>query len=1101
MADTAFDKIVYNIRSRYCARMDADEEEEEEPKKKKATGWGARLPYGLCKSLGIDTTGMTPTEAWEAYESETGKTAGDTYKEKAEKGVGHVIDTSKKPAEETEKETEEESSGTLDYSSMTKDELEKKSEEISKKILDIFNKYGGAEKIATEKMSDEDTEEWEKLDGELGKIYDHLYSGVGGTGGTEEESIGEEDYSTWTQEQLKNGIKDLNAQIDKFYQDHPENDLSDDLYNEVQALYDKRSKMLAQYEGSADDLGPSETPSDETGSSTSESEEKPFDISTASVDDMVKQYADLKEKADEQWHKIWYDKISEEEWSDAYDKHKELKDEASKIANALLEKGIKSDGTPTMTQEELESELGGTVNEFLEKGGYELSNGEYIYPLTGEVVFEGTAKKHNGLAEYYKSKATPKGEEDPVKGVTDYFFKPETEESTSTETTDVESLKTAIKHDETNIQNAKNALKFIGFTEKDIEAENFDDTIAKYKAAQEWYKTNDEQKQFMDDAFLHNGTDEDDQVWFYSEYLENNPEAEEKWKELNEANTHATQALNDYGIYNFDFTGGEITEPGMGKENVDKMVGYSESAKDFINDLKEAKASKAEHEKQLYSIGETPDYSTWAKEDLEKEKKAAQAEADEIYKKFLWSDEDIEKLDQIGKKVSAINDALKTAKSASEISVAGSGETSSPSDGGSSETVEETPTVKKYKTIKSLQKAIDKNNSDLESIYDKEYKVGEKTHTYKHFKEIAEGGTVTGISSIEDVFDRADKMKAVYDAVDKKNEWKEAHNGKEPSELLSDGMPYLEYKALSKEYKGLQKAVTEAQFACSKYGISFSADGVPLNATKKMVETQLKWKELMMPDIQKAKQLEAEKIGLDSQMAEKQNKAEIKALTKEKTALNNKAKELQQELDEMPNKTYSGIWKHDVTTADYEGLNIQGKKDYYQDQLSKLGDSPEDQEKKEKFEGYLAQLNELEAEGPAYVAKKKELDQTKAAVKDKQNSINVLTGKSTKAFGSDAYTQERKDKALWAKSPKQADDKMFDKCSDVWLDSSQEQRTAAYRYTSGSQQFNEPLRGLEHYGKGASLGKDGMAKQVNDLTDMIEKSSYDFDCWLQRTRH
>ena len=32
------------------------------------------LPYGLCKSEGIDTTGMTPRDAWSAWMSKTGKT-------------------------------------------------------------------------------------------------------------------------------------------------------------------------------------------------------------------------------------------------------------------------------------------------------------------------------------------------------------------------------------------------------------------------------------------------------------------------------------------------------------------------------------------------------------------------------------------------------------------------------------------------------------------------------------------------------------------------------------------------------------------------------------------------------------------------------------------------------------------------------------------------------------------------------------------------------------------------------------------------------------------------------------------------------------------
>ena len=41
---------------------------------------GTKLPYALCKSEGIDTTGMTPSEAWEALKGKTGVNPKDAYK-------------------------------------------------------------------------------------------------------------------------------------------------------------------------------------------------------------------------------------------------------------------------------------------------------------------------------------------------------------------------------------------------------------------------------------------------------------------------------------------------------------------------------------------------------------------------------------------------------------------------------------------------------------------------------------------------------------------------------------------------------------------------------------------------------------------------------------------------------------------------------------------------------------------------------------------------------------------------------------------------------------------------------------------------------------
>jgi len=65
-------KTVEEIRKKLNIRLDA---EDEEAKPKKHSALSTRLPYALCKEAGIDTEGMTPSEAWEAYEGKTGKSA------------------------------------------------------------------------------------------------------------------------------------------------------------------------------------------------------------------------------------------------------------------------------------------------------------------------------------------------------------------------------------------------------------------------------------------------------------------------------------------------------------------------------------------------------------------------------------------------------------------------------------------------------------------------------------------------------------------------------------------------------------------------------------------------------------------------------------------------------------------------------------------------------------------------------------------------------------------------------------------------------------------------------------------------------------------
>lgn len=68
---------VEEIRRKMRVRFDADEEQENNNKNNKKRGkkhsaFSTRLPYGLCKDLGIDTEGMTPREAWDAYYGKTG---------------------------------------------------------------------------------------------------------------------------------------------------------------------------------------------------------------------------------------------------------------------------------------------------------------------------------------------------------------------------------------------------------------------------------------------------------------------------------------------------------------------------------------------------------------------------------------------------------------------------------------------------------------------------------------------------------------------------------------------------------------------------------------------------------------------------------------------------------------------------------------------------------------------------------------------------------------------------------------------------------------------------------------------------------------------
>lgn len=94
----------FRINTPYSQIMNAEpeggENEGENNESHELGGHGNRysLPYGLCESVGIDTRGMTPREAWDAWTSKTGRT-----KEDAEREHWGKTAKEKQPAEKSAK--------------------------------------------------------------------------------------------------------------------------------------------------------------------------------------------------------------------------------------------------------------------------------------------------------------------------------------------------------------------------------------------------------------------------------------------------------------------------------------------------------------------------------------------------------------------------------------------------------------------------------------------------------------------------------------------------------------------------------------------------------------------------------------------------------------------------------------------------------------------------------------------------------------------------------------------------------------------------------------------------------------------------------------
>lgn len=218
-------------------------------------------------------------------------------------------------------------------------------------------------------------------------------------------------------------------------------------------------------------------------------------------------------------------------------------------------------------------------------------------------------------------------------------------------------------------------------------------------------------------------------------------------------------------------------------------------------------------------------------------------------------------------------------------------------------------------------------------------------------------------------------------------------------------------------------------------------------------------------------------------------------------ALEDSIAQLDVELDALQQKEYVGIWKDPVTVSNYPDKKqaIAAKKQYFLDKLDEakvmqLGQTAED-----KWQQLIDLTDEFELKGQEYEVLLAQRQKNKYAL-DLLRPPTPGVG----AFTPDAYTKARKDAALWSSDKRSIDRKVRDKSGEVWRGSSSSERAAAYKYTSGSGSFNRPLRGYQgSWSNFKGVGKvdldyEGSGSAIQRLTDMIDKSTYDFDMWLNR---
>lgn len=138
-----------------------------------------------------------------------------------------------------------------------------------------------------------------------------------------------------------------------------------------------------------------------------------------------------------------------------------------------------------------------------------------------------------------------------------------------------------------------------------------------------------------------------------------------------------------------------------------------------------------------------------------------------------------------------------------------------------------------------------------------------------------------------------------------------------------------------------------------------------------------------------------------------------------------------------------------------------------------------------------------------------EADTTNANEKDSTKFDKTIAAdfeKSGEESQEDPYSEERKKNAVWCKNGEESLKRFGLPSAKIYNDAPDSEKEAIWQYTAGSGKFNRPLRGYDNgWGKqnykgvgNVDLDNEGAGKAIEEMTKLIDKSSFDEDIWIQR---
>lgn len=243
--------------------------------------------------------------------------------------------------------------------------------------------------------------------------------------------------------------------------------------------------------------------------------------------------------------------------------------------------------------------------------------------------------------------------------------------------------------------------------------------------------------------------------------------------------------------------------------------------------------------------------------------------------------------------------------------------------------------------------------------------------------------------------------------------------------------------------------------------------------------------------------------------------AKLTAGQKKAKSLDDQLKQIDDEIDSLKelmkqeDKTYSSIWKDDVTLADWESKkeSIPQKIEYYQQQLDAAKEY-HDPKLEQMWVNLIDMTNEFDAKGQAYKARIDKMAQLKLQRQSVHKQMVDLG-----LVEDSAFSEERKAAAHKFKTPKEADAFMRATSGRAWAAATDAQRNGIYGYTQSSGAWNRPLSGFrkpwsqsgsgweKKFYEGAGnvwIDYEGKGSQIRGMTEIIEQSTYEEDVWLVR---